>query len=48
MNDLVEALNRIAEAVDANTEMMERFIIALAQEDEPDMSAQYLSGKQFK
>lgn len=48
MNELVEALNRIAEAVEANTETMERFIIALAQDDEPDMPAQYLSGKQFK
>ena len=48
MNELVEALNRIAEAVEANTEMMEQFIVALAQDDDPDMPAQYLSGKQFK
>ena len=48
MNDLVDALNRIAEAVEASTETMEQFIIALAQDDEPDMPAQYLSGKQFK
>ena len=48
MNELVEALNRIAEAVEANTETMEQFIIALAQDDEPDMPEQYLSGKQFK
>lgn len=48
MNELIEAINRIAEAVEANTETMEQFIIALAQDDEPDMPAQYLSGKQFK
>ena len=48
MNELVEALNRIAEAVEANTETMEQFIIALAQEDEPDMPAQYLSGKPLR
>ena len=48
MNELIEALNRIAEAVEANTETMEQFIIALAQDDEPDMPAQYLSGEKFK
>lgn len=48
MNELIEALNRIAEAVEANTETMEQFIIALAQDDETDMPAQYLSGEQFK
>ncbi|HUH57680.1 MAG TPA: hypothetical protein VL020_04100 [Pseudomonadales bacterium] len=48
MNDLVEALNRIAEAIEANTETMEQFIIALAQDDEPDIHAQYLSGKPLK
>lgn len=44
-DQLVEALNRIAEAVEANTETLEQFIIALAQDDEPDMPSQYLSGK---
>lgn len=48
MNELVEALNRIAEAVEANTETMEQFIIALSQDDEPDITEQYLSGKHFK
>ena len=45
MNDqLIEALNRIAEAVEANTETLEQFILALAEDSESDEPVQrYLS-----
>lgn len=45
MNDqIIEALNRIAEAVEANTETLEQFILALAEDGEQDEPVQrYLS-----